>query len=261
MKSLILADNDASGAGSRAAEAIASKLKAEGRKVAICMPPEPDTDFNDLLMSEGRAAVAALVRAALANLAEAPRRTRHRPASAAWLCAAITTTAAAPIRRRRSLPRRQQGLVADPRLQSSSHGYFAPGGLLSWVVPDDRGQLVAAPVTDERLRYMLARLAVWQKINRNSELVPAPPPTGLVKSLLATPDPALPVLAGIVNTPVFGSDGTLLTAARLSRGSAASLSSGTGLRASAHSGASIGREMSQKPGRCFSMIFWATFPS
>jgi hypothetical protein len=82
---------------------------------------------------------------------------------------------------------------------------------MSWVVPDDRGQLVAAPVTDERLRYMLARLAVWQKINRNNELVPAPPPTGLVKSLLATPDPALPVLAGIVNTPVFGSDGTLLT--------------------------------------------------
>ena len=88
---------------------------------------------------------------------------------------------------------------------------FRTGAQMSWVVPDDRGELVAAPVSDERLRYMLARLADWQKINRNNEFVPAHPPTGLVKSILATPDPALPVLAGIVNTPVFGSDGTLLT--------------------------------------------------
>ena len=30
--------------------------------------------------------------------------------------------------------------------------------------------------------------------------------------MLATPDPGLPVLVGIVNTPVFGRNGTLLTA-------------------------------------------------
>ena len=35
----------------------------------------------------------------------------------------------------------------------------------------------------------------------------------LVKSVLATPDPGLPVLVGIVNTPVFGRNGKLLTAA------------------------------------------------
>jgi len=33
----------------------------------------------------------------------------------------------------------------------------------------------------------------------------------VVKSVLATPDPALPVLTGIVNTPVFGRSGTLIT--------------------------------------------------
>ena len=33
-----------------------------------------------------------------------------------------------------------------------------------------------------------------------------------MKSVLATPDPGLPVLVGIVNTPVFGRNGTLLTA-------------------------------------------------
>jgi putative DNA primase/helicase len=61
------------------------------------------------------------------------------------------------------------------------------------------------------LRYMLARLANWRRMSRSNELVPAAPPTSLVKSLLATPDPALPVLTGIVNTPVFGRNGTLLT--------------------------------------------------
>ena len=208
----ILADNDASGAGSRAAEAIAGKLRTEGRKVAICMPPEPDTDFNDLLISEGPAAVAGLVQAALGKLAEVsspdPDIGRHLPHGFAL--------PSPPLPRHRSdegdlssAGNRAWSLI----LASNREPWlFRTGGLLSWVVPDDRGQLVAAPVTDERLRYMLARLAVWQKINRNSELVPAPPPTGLVKSLLATPDPALPVLAGIVNTPVFGSDGTLLTA-------------------------------------------------
>ena len=41
--------------------------------------------------------------------------------------------------------------------------------------------------------------------------MPAYPPPVLLKNVLATPDPALPVLAGIVTAPVFGSDGTLIT--------------------------------------------------
>ncbi len=209
---LILADNDSSGAGNRAAEATASKCRIEGRKVAIGMPPEPDTDFNDLLRHEGPDAVAALVRAALGNLTEVaaaePDIGRHLPHG--------FTLPSPPLPRHRSdegdLSRAGNKAWSLILASNRKPWLFRTGGLLSWVVPDDRGQLIATPVTDERLRYMLARLGVWQKLNRNSELVPAPPPTGLVKSLLATPDPALPVLAGIVNTPVFGSDGTLLTA-------------------------------------------------
>ena len=49
-------------------------------------------------------------------------------------------------------------------------------------------------------------------MNAKGELIPAPPPLAVVKSVLATPDPGLPVLLGIVNTPVFGRNGTLLTA-------------------------------------------------
>ena len=78
-------------------------------------------------------------------------------------------------------------------------------------MPDDEGRPIAMPVREERLRHMLAKMADWRKLNAKGDLVPAPPPTGLVKSLVATPDPALPILAGIVTAPVFGRGGVLLT--------------------------------------------------
>jgi putative DNA primase/helicase len=47
---IILADNDASGAGERAARKAAARWLAEGRTVRIAMPQEPGADFNDVLM-------------------------------------------------------------------------------------------------------------------------------------------------------------------------------------------------------------------
>jgi putative DNA primase/helicase len=47
---LITADNDANGAGAHAARTAAAGWLAEGRRVRIAMPPEPDTDFNDVLI-------------------------------------------------------------------------------------------------------------------------------------------------------------------------------------------------------------------
>jgi putative DNA primase/helicase len=49
----ILADNDKSGAGERAARAAAQRWLAEGRRVRIAMPPESGTDMADVL--SGRA--------------------------------------------------------------------------------------------------------------------------------------------------------------------------------------------------------------
>lgn len=46
---LIAADNDASGAGEAAAKTAAARWLEDGRRVRIAMPPEPETDFNDLL--------------------------------------------------------------------------------------------------------------------------------------------------------------------------------------------------------------------
>jgi putative DNA primase/helicase len=49
---IILADHDRNGAGERAARIAAARWLAEGRRVQIAMPPEPDTDFNDVLIGE-----------------------------------------------------------------------------------------------------------------------------------------------------------------------------------------------------------------
>jgi hypothetical protein len=51
---VICADNDASGTGERAAHDAAARWLAEGRRVRVALPPEPGTDFNDVLT--GRAA-------------------------------------------------------------------------------------------------------------------------------------------------------------------------------------------------------------
>ena len=46
---LIAADHDTNGAGERAARAAAFRWLGEGRRVRIAMPPEPGSDFNDVL--------------------------------------------------------------------------------------------------------------------------------------------------------------------------------------------------------------------
>ena len=46
---IILADNDTNYRGQKAAWKAAQRWTAESRSVRIAMPPETDTDFNDLL--------------------------------------------------------------------------------------------------------------------------------------------------------------------------------------------------------------------
>jgi putative DNA primase/helicase len=47
---IILADNDINGAGERAAYVAAQRWIAEGRRVRIVMPPQPGTNFNDVVV-------------------------------------------------------------------------------------------------------------------------------------------------------------------------------------------------------------------
>jgi putative DNA primase/helicase len=55
---VILADNDANGAGERAAYAAATRWLAERRRVRIAMSPELGTDFNDVLLGRSYARIA-----------------------------------------------------------------------------------------------------------------------------------------------------------------------------------------------------------
>jgi hypothetical protein len=49
---IIAADNDANGAGERAARIAAQRWLREGRRVRVALPPETGTDFNDLLLNQ-----------------------------------------------------------------------------------------------------------------------------------------------------------------------------------------------------------------
>jgi hypothetical protein len=50
---IILADHDRNGAGARAARIAAHRWFAEGRRVRLAMPPDPGTDFADVLAGGG----------------------------------------------------------------------------------------------------------------------------------------------------------------------------------------------------------------
>ncbi len=208
---VILADHDVSGAGQRAAETAARRLRGEGREVTIALPPVPGQDFNDLLLRAGAEAVAAIIEAALSappsQPAPPPTSGRHLPIGF------VAPSGLLPVLRADEGDLGRAVARAWTLLMESNDPpwLFRAGALPTWIVPDDDGRPVAATLNDERLRHMLAKLAVWRKTSRSGELVPAHPPTALIKSVLATPDPDLPVLAGIVMTPVFGRGGTLLT--------------------------------------------------
>lgn len=213
---VILADND--GAGLRAAERAAARFHAEGRRVWIATPPREGEDFNDLLQGEGPDAVRKAIETAVERTPGTPPEADARdtgPVEVGGHRPVGFRAPAAPLPQLRAddgnlarLTERSwnllQGSNAPPWL-------FRCGGRPSWVERDDEGRPVAHPMTEDRLRHALALLADWRRTSRTGDLVPAHPPAGVVKNLLATPDPALPVLAAIVTAPVFGKDGSLLT--------------------------------------------------
>lgn len=207
---LILADHDASGAGLRAAEASARRLRAQGRDVAIAIPPEEGEDFNDMLLRAGASSISQLISATEQEVdADALLQIgQHRPLNYQGSGNDIPVLRADEGDLGRAVAQVWSVVMASNR----TPWVFRFAGQPTWVVPDDEGRPVATILNEERLRHMLARLARWVRENAKGDLLPAPPPVATVKSVLATPDPALPVLTGIVNTPVIGRSGTLITA-------------------------------------------------
>lgn len=210
---VILADHDASGVGLRAAEALAERLVGEERGVHIAMPPNAGDDFNDLLQREDLAAVKAVVDAA---------EERPRPAAIPGPVSEVGTNrpigfGGGPSRRPRlsaddgDLARLVRQTWEVIHASNEPPWLFRSGGLPTWTVRDDDGLATAKPLTEDRLRHTLAQLADWRRHTKKDGYVPAHPPAAVVKAILATPDPSLPVLVGITTTPVFGRGGELLT--------------------------------------------------
>jgi hypothetical protein len=50
---IVAGDHDKNGVGQRAAVSAFYRFKAEGRAVRLVIPPEPGTDFNDVLRARG----------------------------------------------------------------------------------------------------------------------------------------------------------------------------------------------------------------
>ncbi len=88
---------------------------------------------------------------------------------------------------------------------------FLYGDVPSRLEHNDKELLVVRQLTQNRLRYEVARVAVWFKLNDRGQKIPAKPPMEVVKNMLALPDLPLPVLSRIVEVPVFAPDGTLQT--------------------------------------------------
>lgn len=77
---------------------------------------------------------------------------------------------------------------------------------------DDQGAPVLRELTRDRLRHELARAIRWIRLKTVGEAkvkVDALPPRALTDDVLATPNLPLPVLARVVEAPIFAADGLL----------------------------------------------------
>ena len=87
---------------------------------------------------------------------------------------------------------------------------FRHGGQIVWVERDVHKKPITQRVTQDRMTYRLAKIAKWYRETKD-ELTTVNPPPQVVKNVLATPNCPLPVLLAIVEVPIFGTDGSLIT--------------------------------------------------
>lgn len=84
---------------------------------------------------------------------------------------------------------------------------------------DEQGGPVPKRLTEDRLRYALARSARWFRLDKDGKRKTALPPMYVVRDMLATPNLPLPALVAITECPTFSADGSLYIEAGYNSGS------------------------------------------
>src|SRR5207253_8769259 len=84
---------------------------------------------------------------------------------------------------------------------------FVAGGPVR-LETDDEQLPIVRPLDSKRIVYELSYIAEWKRRTERG-LTPIAPPASVATQMLATPEMPLPVLARIVEAPVFARDGTL----------------------------------------------------
>jgi hypothetical protein len=77
----------------------------------------------------------------------------------------------------------------------------------------DEGAPALNDTTDAAMYGLLVRVANWLRVTRDEETVSVAPPGDVSRDLLTYPPRELPEIQGVVTTPVFGADGSLVTTA------------------------------------------------
>jgi len=86
---------------------------------------------------------------------------------------------------------------------------FRWGNALCRVELSDHGTPILRGLSIDRARHILARIANWYKLDKEGSMRSVYPPEIIIKDVLATPDPSLPILHGVTGSPVFAPDSTL----------------------------------------------------
>jgi len=108
-----------------------------------------------------------------------------------------------------NLPRVTSKAWSAIKKANELHYLFLYGDVPSRLEHNDKELPVLRQLSQNRLRYEVARVADWFRWGNRGEKKPAKPPVDVVKNMLAMPDLPLPSLTRIVEVPVFAPDGTL----------------------------------------------------
>ncbi len=220
---VICADHDPGGAGLDAARALAGRL-IEGRKVFIACPPSAGDDFNDVLLRDGPDPVRAIVEAAMPFGAEPTSSPGPEPIDDADAQLTLPFVPNLPVGfvgpdgNRPVLRADDLDLKRIARstwdlilaLNERNPSVFRVGADLVWLERDAFGHPHTVVLTEPRMGVVLAEIADWRRQRGKAALAHDYPPVRVIRHILATPEPEVPYLSGVITTPVFGPSGDLV---------------------------------------------------